>query len=157
MTGSGKTGLLTVVVEEALRAKVPVLVVDVKGDLPNLLLAFPSFDSSMFLPWVSSGLAPGDDREPLEVAQQLAEQRRNGLVAWGLGEAEILKRTLDIDPAHCSRCAGRQPIAIITRDDGVDRIWSHLNLPTSPEPRDVDAPQRSPRNDQGAAPPAPDC
>ena len=41
MTGSGKTGLLMVMVEEALRAQVPVLMIDVKGDLPNLLLAFP--------------------------------------------------------------------------------------------------------------------
>ena len=46
MTGSGKTGLLTVMVEEALRAGVPVLMIDVKGDLPNLKLAFPSFDAA---------------------------------------------------------------------------------------------------------------
>jgi Helicase HerA, central domain len=37
MTGSGKTGLVTVLVEEAVRNGVPVIVVDVKGDLPNLL------------------------------------------------------------------------------------------------------------------------
>jgi hypothetical protein len=41
MTGSGKTGLVTVLVEEALRTGVPVLVIDVKGDLPNLGLASP--------------------------------------------------------------------------------------------------------------------
>jgi len=29
-------------------AGVPVLVIDVKGDLPNLLLAFPDFDSGRF-------------------------------------------------------------------------------------------------------------
>ena len=39
MTGSGKTGLVTVLVEEAMRAGVPVLVIDIKGDLPNLKLA----------------------------------------------------------------------------------------------------------------------
>ena len=33
MTGSGKTGLVTVMVEEALRVGVPVLMIDVKGDL----------------------------------------------------------------------------------------------------------------------------
>jgi DNA helicase HerA-like ATPase len=42
MTGSGKTGLVTVLVEEASQAGVPVLVIDVKGDLPNLLLALSS-------------------------------------------------------------------------------------------------------------------
>jgi hypothetical protein len=44
-----------------------------------------------------------------------------------------MKRTLDIDPAHCPQCEGRlEPIAIITRDDIVQRILSHLNLPASP-------------------------
>lgn len=43
MTGSGKTGLLTVLDEEVLPAKTPVLAIDVKGDLPNLLLSFPTF------------------------------------------------------------------------------------------------------------------
>src|SRR4051812_1205769 len=62
MTGSGKTGLLTVTVEEALRAQVPVLVLDVKGDLPNLLLAFPSFDEQAMLPWARSSAAAGDER-----------------------------------------------------------------------------------------------
>lgn len=41
MTGSGKTGLVTVLVEESLGAGVPTIVIDVKGDLPNLLLTFP--------------------------------------------------------------------------------------------------------------------
>jgi len=38
MTGSGKTGLNTVMIEEAARARVPTIVIDVKGDLPNLPL-----------------------------------------------------------------------------------------------------------------------
>ena len=82
MTGSGKTGLVTVLVEEALRASVPVLVIDVKGDLPNLLLAFPSFDPEPIAPWVDG--AQGD---PATIAAQLAEQRRVGLAAFGLGLA----------------------------------------------------------------------
>src|ERR1700748_2398934 len=62
MTGSGKTGLLTVTVEEALRAGVPVLAIDVKGDLPNLLLSFPDFEPAAHEPWVqdSADLAPAD-------------------------------------------------------------------------------------------------
>ncbi len=39
MTGSGKTGLCVVLVEELLRAGVPVLAVDSKGDLATLLLS----------------------------------------------------------------------------------------------------------------------
>ena len=52
MTGSGKTGLLMVLVEETLRARVPVLMIDVKGDLPNLLLSFPSFEPKELAPWM---------------------------------------------------------------------------------------------------------
>lgn len=40
MTGSGKTGLCVVLVEELLRAGIPVLAVDSKGDLGTLLLSF---------------------------------------------------------------------------------------------------------------------
>jgi len=89
MTGSGKTGLVTVLVEEALRARIPVLMVDVKGDLPNLLLAFPSFSAEHFLPWVGSVVSPRDPRPHDEVAQSLAEARRQGLRSWGVDEHEL--------------------------------------------------------------------
>lgn len=51
MTGSGKSGLVTVLVEEALSAGIPALVIDVKGDLPNLLLSFPDCAPENFLHW----------------------------------------------------------------------------------------------------------
>jgi hypothetical protein len=89
MTGSGKTGLVTVLVEEALRAGVPVLAIDVKGDLPNLLLAFPSFDSREILPWVEAYAPPTDQRPAAEIAAELAEERRKGLSAWSIGETEL--------------------------------------------------------------------
>jgi DNA helicase HerA-like ATPase len=60
MTGSGKTGLLSVLVEEALRTQIPVLMIDIKGDLPNLLLSFPDLTASHLVPWVTE--APGDNR-----------------------------------------------------------------------------------------------
>ena len=41
MTGSGKTGLGIIYIEEALRRGIPVLVIDPKGDMTNLLLTFP--------------------------------------------------------------------------------------------------------------------
>lgn len=43
LTGSGETGHLPVLVQKAVRERVPVEMVDVKGDLPKVLLAFPSF------------------------------------------------------------------------------------------------------------------
>jgi Helicase HerA, central domain len=89
MTGSGKTGMTTVMIEEALSNGVPVLVVDVKGDLPNLLLAFPDFDPGRLLPWVEGSAAPNDNRSPEEIARTLCEQRKAGLGAWGIGEREL--------------------------------------------------------------------
>src|SRR4051812_33527808 len=89
MTGSGKTGLVTVLVEEALRAKVPVLIIDVKGDLPNLLLTFPSFASSELVPWVDGSASATDPRPPEAIAEELANSRRQALGAWGIVEDDL--------------------------------------------------------------------
>jgi len=88
-TGSGKTGLVTVLVEEALRDEVPVLLVDVKGDLPNLMLAFSDFSPGALEPWIEAGPT---DRRPdarARLAAKLAEERRAGLEAWGLGSETV--------------------------------------------------------------------
>ena len=91
MTGSGKTGLLMVMAEEAMAAGIPLLAIDVKGDLPNLLLAFPTFAASAFDPWAASGVAPDDLRPPAEVAAELARKRQEGLTKHGIDEA-VLRR-----------------------------------------------------------------
>ncbi len=88
MTGSGKTGLLTVLVEEALRARVPTLLVDVKGDLPNLLLAPPLGDAAAVAPWLEAP-PPGDDRPQDERARDAATARDASLASWGLGAADV--------------------------------------------------------------------
>ena len=89
MTGSGKTGLLMVSVEEALRCRIPVLAFDVKGDLPNLLLAFPSFSADAVRPWSSAMAAPDDTRTETEIAEGIAAKRRQALEAWNLGERDL--------------------------------------------------------------------
>jgi DNA helicase HerA-like ATPase len=98
MTGSGKTGLLTVMVEEALLARVPVLMIDVKGDLPNLLLAYPSFAPSALLSWVEGNVSPSDPRSAAEVAAELAAQRQHGLAQWSIGEPELQRYARAIAP-----------------------------------------------------------
>jgi DNA helicase HerA-like ATPase len=76
MTGSGKTGLVTVLAEEALRCKVPTLLFDIKGDLSNLLLALPSFAQTAVLPWAAGLTKPGDERSAIDVAAAIAEARK---------------------------------------------------------------------------------
>jgi hypothetical protein len=88
MTGSGKTGLLMVMVEEALRSQVPVIMIDVKGDLPNLLLSFPSFEPEQFLPW----LEVQENADPAAMRQQAAElasERQRQLESWKIGAADV--------------------------------------------------------------------
>ena len=88
MTGSGKTGLLTVMVEEALRARVPVLMIDVKGDLPNLLLTLPDFTGAALAPWITS---EADPAARLALAEQAMSARRTNLEAWGI-TPEVVRR-----------------------------------------------------------------
>jgi DNA helicase HerA-like ATPase len=88
MTGSGKTGLLTVMVEEALRSGIPTLMIDVKGDLPNLLLTFPRFDPTDLVPWVESA-ATSEEKPVEQVAQELSDIRKTSLEAWAIGESEL--------------------------------------------------------------------
>ncbi len=62
MTGSGKTGLGIVALEELARRRIPLLVIDLKGDMVNLLLNFPSLAGGDFEPWLTRDAVAG--REP---------------------------------------------------------------------------------------------
>jgi hypothetical protein len=89
MTGSGKTGLLMVLVEEALRAKTPVLMIDVKGDLPNLLYLFPSLGAEEWAPWIDEEAARRASKTRLDVAEETSKRWRDGLARDGLGQADV--------------------------------------------------------------------
>ncbi len=89
MTGSGKTGLVTVLVEEALAADIPVLVIDVKGDLPNLLLAVPSFDPEALAPWVEAAKGDEDGIADPPLVREVAEKRARNLEGWGIDETAL--------------------------------------------------------------------
>lgn len=89
MTGSGKTGLGVVLVEEALRAGRPVLAIDPKGDLTNLCLTFPELQPADFRPWIDEAQAAAAGRSPDEFAAGQAERWRTGLADWGLDGAAI--------------------------------------------------------------------
>ena len=58
MTGSGKTGLGIILLEEILLQGLPVLILDPKGDIANLLLTFPELRPEDFQPWVDVEGAP---------------------------------------------------------------------------------------------------
>lgn len=88
MTGSGKTGFVTVLIEEALGAGIPAVIVDVKGDLPNLLLTFAASQAQDFLPWLETATEKSDPSVRAR-AEQLAADRRRALAAWSISQSDI--------------------------------------------------------------------
>ncbi len=86
MTGSGKTGMATVILEELARHGVPLVVCDLKGDLVNLLLVFPDLEAANFAPW----LPDTPDRDRQAAAEAVARRWREGLSQWGIGHDELL-------------------------------------------------------------------
>jgi hypothetical protein len=89
MTGSGKTGLGVVVIEEALRAGLPVIAIDPKGDLTNLCLTFPNLAATDFQPWVDEAQARNAGQSPADFAAAQAEMWTTGLGTWGLSGTDI--------------------------------------------------------------------
>ena len=83
MTGSGKTGLGISIIEEAAIDGIPVLAIDPKGDLSNLLLTFPSLAAADFAPWVDPADAEAHGLDVDAYAAQQADRWRNGLAEWG--------------------------------------------------------------------------
>jgi hypothetical protein len=89
MTGSGKTGQAIVLIEEALRRGVPVLAIDPKGDLGNLLLLFEDQDAASFAEWIDRDAARREGKDAATAGAEAAQAWKKGLAEWGLGAADI--------------------------------------------------------------------
>ncbi|MEO5632970.1 DUF87 domain-containing protein [Gaiella sp.] len=89
MTGSGKTGLAVVLLEEALLAGIPALIIDPKGDMANLALTFPDQAPASFEPWVSASEAQAEGITIAQLAETTAATWREGLAAQGIGPERI--------------------------------------------------------------------
>jgi hypothetical protein len=83
MTGSGKTGLGIGLLEEAAMDRIPVIAIDPKGDIGNLMLSFPELDGEQFRPWVDSRQAGKAHETVGEYATEVAGRWRKGLEQWG--------------------------------------------------------------------------
>lgn len=81
MTGSGKTGLGIGLIEEAAIDNIPSIVIDPKGDMGNLCLAFAKLDASSFEPGM----------EDSNKAQETADLWKNGLESSGQGISRVGK------------------------------------------------------------------
>ena len=78
MTGSGKTGLAIVLIEELLRQGVPVIAIDPKGDLANLLLLFDDLDAASFEPWIDPEAARREGKDVKAAAADAAARLDEG-------------------------------------------------------------------------------
>lgn len=114
MTGSGKTGLALSLLEEAAIDGIPAIAIDPKGDLGNLLLAFPELQPADFRPWVDEAEAARKGVTPDELAAKTAETWRNGLAEWGQDGARIqrFKDAVDLAIYTPGNASGR-PLQIL--------------------------------------------
>ena len=97
MTGSGKTGLCLALLEEAAMDGIPAIVIDPKGDIANLLLAFPSLDAASFRPWINEDDAAKKGISPDEHAEKTAAMWKKGLGEWGQDEGRIARFREKVD------------------------------------------------------------
>ena len=114
MTGSGKTGLGIALIEEAIIDGIPVLAIDPKGDLPNLLLTFPNLSPADFAPWVDAAEASRQNTTVEAYAAETAQRWKDGLAEWDQDGARIsrLRAAADVRVYTPGSRAGT-PLAVL--------------------------------------------
>ena len=114
MTGSGKTGLLVSLIEEAAIDDIPAIVIDPKGDLANILLTFPDLRPADFRPWLEEDAAKRDGLTLDELAEKTAKKWADGLAASGQSGERIarLRESVDMTVYTPGSSAGR-PLAML--------------------------------------------
>ena len=128
MTGSGKTGLGIGMIEEAAIDRIPVIAIDPKGDLGNLLLTFPNLAPQDFHPWVNKEEASIKGVDIDTLAASTAETWTKGLASWQQDGARIRKLRETVDMAiYTPGSSAGMPISVLQsfkappqalRDDG---------------------------------------
>ena len=115
MTGSGKTGLCLGLIEEAAIDGVPVIAIDPKGDLGNLLLTFPGLTAAEFRPWVNEDDARLAGLDADAFAAKQAAAWAAGLQSWGQDAARIerLRKSAEFTIFTPGSRAGR-PVSILS-------------------------------------------
>lgn len=118
MTGSGKTGLCLALLEEAAMDGIPAIVIDPKGDIPNLMLQFPELRGSDFRPWINEDDAARKGLSPDDFAAKQADLWKSGLAEWGQDAERIrrLQEKVDINVFTPGSRAG-VPVSIVSSLD----------------------------------------
>ncbi|MDQ3486497.1 MAG: ATP-binding protein [Acidobacteriota bacterium] len=115
MTGSGKTGLCLGLLEEAALDGVPVIAIDPKGDLGNLLLTFPGLSAEEFRPWIDEDEAHRSSQTPETFAEAEAGRWKAGLADWGQDGERIARLRAAADFAIYTPGSGAGlPVSILS-------------------------------------------
>lgn len=98
MTGSGKTGLCLSLLEEAAIDGIPIIAIDPKGDIGNIMLSFPNLTAQEFRPWVNEDDARRKGQSANDYATAQAALWQKGLGDWGQNAERIrkLRETVDM-------------------------------------------------------------
>jgi hypothetical protein len=141
MTGSGKTGLGIALLEEALIDNIPIIAIDPKGDLTNLVLNFPQLRAQDLRPWVNEQDALNAGLTPEQFAAKQADLWRKGLGGWGQDPERIARLRAAADfavytpgssaglPVSVLRSFAPPPAHVGQDMDLMRRKAGHLTLP----------------------------
>jgi hypothetical protein len=122
MTGSGKTGLGLGLLEEAAMDRIPVIAIDPKGDLGNLLLTFPELSAGDFRPWINEDTARQTGLEPEAFAAAEANAWRDGLAKWNQDGERIRRLREQVDLAiYTPGSAAGRPVSVLRSFDAPGR------------------------------------
>ncbi|MDO8126036.1 MAG: DUF853 family protein [Candidatus Brocadiales bacterium] len=94
-TGTGKTVLGKIFLEEVARKKIPVIAIDLKGDISSLALILSGEYPDDFIPWVT----PSKNKSREEIAAHSAEEHKCNLIKWGFNHkfVEVAKKNFAVN------------------------------------------------------------
>jgi len=122
MTGSGKTGLGIGILEEAALDHIPVIAIDPKGDMGNLLLTFPQLKPENFRPWINERTALDKGQTPDEFAAAQAALWKKGLGQWGQTGKRIAQLRKNADLAiYTPGSNSGLPVSVLHSFDAPDQ------------------------------------
>jgi len=91
MTGSGKTGLGIDLIEEAAIDNIPAIIIDPKGDMSNLCLAFPNMNEQDFEPWIDPSEAANKNKTISQMAKDTAKMWKEGIESFSQDLSRVQK------------------------------------------------------------------
>ncbi|MEA4812833.1 MAG: DUF87 domain-containing protein [Anaerolineaceae bacterium] len=125
MTGSGKTGMGIILLEEAALKAIPAILIDPKGDLTNELLHFPNMMPADFTPWVDSSQAAREGKTVEQVGAEASENWRKGLTDWGIVKQDVVNLAKTVEYAvYTPGSNAGIPVSILTSLECPNIDWS---------------------------------